>query len=83
MKKILSGLQDPQTQTVIAIVAAILGAIAQGSIALPVGIPPDVVSEIKSWFGFVVAIYLIANAYMTGASKGPGPWAPAPPPAKP
>jgi hypothetical protein len=79
-------LTDPKTQTTIAIVMAVIGAIAQGTIALPADIPASVVTVVKSWFGFIAAIYLIVNAYMTGASKGPGPWASpaaAPPPAAP
>ena len=71
-------LTDPKTQTWAAAIIAILSAIAQGTIKLPINIPANVVEVIQSWDTFIVSVWIIATPILFGVSKGAGPWA-APP----
>lgn len=68
---------SPNTQIVVGASVAVLSAIAQGGLKLPMGIPPDWTQYIVSWDNFLIGCYLIAGPTMAGfSSSQPGPLAP-------
>ena len=74
---------DAKTQTYFAALMAVIYAVGQGSLTLPLGIPEHAVDLIKSWDNFIVGIWTISIPILMGMSKGAGPWATTTPAAKP
>jgi hypothetical protein len=65
-------------QAIIAIVVALLTLAAKGSVALPMGVPPEVGAYITSWSNFLLALYAVAGAPIMAlfSSSEPGLLAP-------
>ena len=74
----MNGFQvDPKVHTIIAVIVALLMLAAQGSVALPLGIPAAWGAYITSWASFIVAIYVCITPILTAySSSQPGPLAP-------
>jgi hypothetical protein len=73
---------SPQAQMIVGGAVAVLTLAAHGTLALPVGIPPEADTIITSWANFVLQIYAVVSPIMVAYSNSdPGPLAPADPPA--
>lgn len=73
---------SPNVQIVVGTVVAVLTVLANGTVGLPMGIPPEWGQYFVSWDDFLLKIYAVAAPVMLGfSSSQPGPLAPADPPA--
>ena len=68
---------DPKTQMWIAAIVAVLTLGAHGTLALPMGIPPEAGAVLASWDNFILQIYAVVSPILLAySSSKPGPLAP-------
>jgi hypothetical protein len=68
---------SPKTQIIIAIVVALLYAGANGTVGLPLGIPPEWGAYIASWSHWLIGVYLVIAPFVPAfSSSARGPLAP-------
>lgn len=63
-EQLKAALKDPLV--IISALIAVLSAIAQGTLPLPIDIPGHVAASLRSWDGFVVGCWLLATPVLFG-----------------
>lgn len=68
---------SPNVDIIISIVVALIYLGAQGTLALPKGVPPEWAPYIASWCNFAVGIYIVISPMFPAfSSHMPGPLVP-------